>query len=195
MLPFRVDMHEGISDEEAVARVKTGDTSCYEVLAARHGRHLERLARKYLRNDADAEDAVQDAHLLAFTRIDQFAERSSFVAWISAITVNQALMRLRKNRGVFVTGEVQFDAFPSNMRSPELETISRDLGEHVSQALAGLPASYRSVFLLREGQSLDTAETGCRLGLTQACVKTRLRRAKQMLQRRMRAKQAVAMAA
>ncbi len=122
----------------AVARVKSGDSTFYEVLAE----HLQRLAQKYLRNEADAEDAVQDAHLLAFTRIHQDAERSSFLKWISAITVNQALMRLRKSRASFVPLEGDFDLFASPVRDPEQQAISQNVGDRVEDALA--PAIQRA---------------------------------------------------
>ena len=176
-------MKNWISDEEAVSRVRGGDSDSYEILVSRHQGRLQRLARRVLRNEADAEDAVQEAHLLALQHLNQFAGRSTFVSWMSSITVNQALTKIRRTKGSFVACDALLEVLSSPTLNPERQAMGRELGEVVKGALCNLPDTYRMVFQLREVQELSTAETGERLGLTPACVKTRLLRARTLMRK------------
>ena len=178
-------MNTAITDEEAIGRVRMGDTSSYEVLANRYHHRLCRLAQRFLRSEADAEDAVQGAHLLALRHIDQYAGRSSYLSWMSSITVNEALTQMRRRKGVVELGEEQIDSIRSPMPDPEQQAIDQDFDGILTVALEGLPPAYSEVFRLREVETLSTAETGERLGLTEGCVKTRLVRAKGLLRRRL----------
>ena len=178
-------MNPAITDEEAIGRVRSGDISSYEVLATRYHRRLYRLAQKFLRSEADAEDAVQGAHLLALRNIDQFEGRSSYLSWMSSITVNEALSQMRRRKGVVELGEEQIDSVRSPMRNPEQQTIDQDFDGILTGAVESLPPAYSEVFRLREVETLSTAETGERLGLTEGCVKTRLVRARGLLRRRL----------
>ena len=177
-------MNAAITDEEAIGRVRMGETSSYGVLATRYHRRLYRLAQKFLRSEADAEDAVQGAHLLALRHIDQYAGRSSYLTWMSSITVNEALSQMRRKKGIVETGEEQIGSIRSPARNPEQQAIDRQFDGILAAALERLPPAYGKVFRLREMETLSTAETGERLGLTEACVKTRLVRAKGLLRRR-----------
>lgn len=176
-------MDDWISDEEAVNRVRGGDSGAYEILVNRHQGRLRRLALGFLRNEADAEDAVQEAHLLALQHLDQFAGRSTFLSWISTITVNQALTHIRRAKGSFVSCEDLLEPLRCPALNPERQAMGRELGLVVRGALRTLPVTYRTVFQLREVQNLSTAETGERLGLKAACVKTRLLRARVMMRK------------
>jgi RNA polymerase sigma-70 factor (ECF subfamily) len=178
-------MNAAITDEEAIGRVRRGETSSYEVLATRYHRRLYRLAQKFLRSEADAEDAVQGAHLLALRNIDQYAGRSSYLTWMSSITINEALSQMRRRKGDVELGQEQIGSLRSPMRNPEQQAIDRDFDGILTVALEGLPPAYSEVFRLREMETLSTAETGERLGLTEGCVKTRLVRAKGLLRRRL----------
>jgi len=178
-------MNAAITDEEAIGRVRRGETSSYEVLATRYHPRLYRLAQKFLRSQADAEDAVQGAHLLALRHIDQYEGRSSYLTWISSITVNEALSQMRRKKGVVEDSEEQIGSIRSPMRDPEQQAIDRDFDGILEAALERLPPAYGEVFRLREMETLSTAETGDRLGLTEACVKTRLVRAKGLLRKRL----------
>ena len=181
--PNRMDL--AITDEEAIGRVRSGETSSYEVLATRYHRRLHRLAQKFLRSDADAEDAVQGAHLQALRNIDQYAGRSSYFTWMSSITINEALSQMRRRKGLVELGEEQIDSLCSSMPDPEQQAIDQDFDGILTVALEGLPPAYSEVFRLREMETLSTAETGERLGLTEGCVKTRLVRARGLLRRRL----------
>jgi len=178
-------MNEAITDEEAIGRIKQGDMASYSVLAARYHDRLCRVALRVLRNQADAEDAVQGAHLLALTHFDQYEGRSSYLGWMRSITVNEALTQKRRNKGGVPADVQEVDTLASSFADPERQVIDRDLQGHVRAALECLPPAYRAVFRLRDLESVSTAETGERLGLTEACVKTRLVRARSLLRRRL----------
>ena len=181
--PNRMDT--AITDEEAIGRVRRGETSSYEVLATRYHRRLHRLAQKFLRSDADAEDAVQGAHVQALINIGQYEGRSSYFTWMSSITINEALGQMRRKKGDVELDEQQIDSIRSPMRDPEQQAIDQDFDGILTVALEGLPPAYSEVFRLREMETLSTAETGERLGLTEGCVKTRLVRARGLLRRRL----------
>ncbi len=176
-------MIQAISDDEAIGRIRSGDPNSYEVLAARYHRRLHRLALRLVRNDADAEDAVQRAHLLALRKIDQYAGRSGYFTWMHTIVVNEARTQFRRSRNLVEIDETHARTLSSPTRSPEQQAITEEIGRRVQEAVDRLPPAYRSVVVLREMESLSTAETGRRLGLSDACVKIRLYRAKEILRR------------
>jgi RNA polymerase sigma-70 factor (ECF subfamily) len=178
-------MNVVITDEEAIGRVRGGETSSYEVLATRYQGRLYRLAQKFLHSEADAEDAVQGAHLLALRNIGQYEGRSSYLTWMSSITINQALSQMRRKKGDVELDEEQMGSMCSPKRDPEQQAIDRDFDGILTVALESLPSAYSEVFRLREMETLSTAETGERLGLSEGCVKTRLVRARGLLRRRL----------
>src|SRR5437868_6217691 len=90
---------EDWSDEEVVKRVLDGETALYELLMRRHNQRLYRVARSILRDDAEAEDVMQDAYVRAYQHLNQYAGRAPFSAWLTRIAVHEALARLRsRNR-------------------------------------------------------------------------------------------------
>src|SRR2546426_12113216 len=90
---------EGWSDQEVVGRIRAGDTALYEIIMRRYNQRLYRVARAILRDDAEAEDVMQDAYVRAYQHLDQFAGRAPFSAWLTRIAVHEALARLRlRNR-------------------------------------------------------------------------------------------------
>src|SRR5260370_20515960 len=86
---------EGWTDEEVIDRVKAGDTALYELVMRRYNQRLYRVARAILRDDAEAEDVMQDAYLRAYQHLGQFAGRAPFSPWLTRIAVHEALGRLR----------------------------------------------------------------------------------------------------
>jgi RNA polymerase sigma-70 factor (ECF subfamily) len=176
-----------MSDEEVVLRVLDGETRLFEVLMRRHNQRMFRVARSVLRNDADAEDAVQQAYLNAYRHLGQFEGRSRFATWLTRIAVYQALAQRRRARGApFEQNDDQVvDRAVSQRPDPERQAYVGELGAILDSALAALPDGYRSVFMLREVHGLNTADTAERLRVTEGTVKTRLHRAKDLLQRKL----------
>ena len=87
---------EGWTDEEIVDRVRAGETALYEIIMRRYNQRLYRVARAILRDDAEAEDVMQDAYVRAYEHLGQFARRAPFSTWLTRIAVHEALARVRK---------------------------------------------------------------------------------------------------
>ena len=177
-----------LTDEEIVRRVSSGDVQMFEVLMRRYNQRLYRAARAILQDDAEAEDAVQQTYLNAYRHLDQFEGCAQFSTWLTRIAVYEALARRRRVGGNPTSshdGLVETVASPSP--DPERQAYGKEVSVLLESALAELPDGYRSVFMLREVDGLSTAETARLLGITDATVKTRLHRAKGLLQRKLHA--------
>ena len=157
----------------------------------RHHQRLYTVAHGILRSHADAEDAVQNAYVLALKRFDQFEGRSSFHTWLSKIVVNEALTRLRSRARLSETDVVSTCAngdgvvVVSTHGDPEAHAAAAESRALVSSILGKLPEKYRSVLVLREMHSLTNSETALRLGVSCECVKARLHRAKALFRERL----------
>jgi RNA polymerase sigma-70 factor (ECF subfamily) len=160
----------------------------FEVLMRRYNQRLYRAARAILRDDAEAEDAVQQAYLNAYRHLNQFQRRAQFSTWLTRVAVNEALARRRRGGRQTTSSEQRLaDTAASPSPSPEGQAYAKELSVLLESALAGLPDGYRSVFMLRENDGLSTADTARRLGISEATAKTRLHRAKGLLQRKLHA--------
>jgi RNA polymerase sigma-70 factor (ECF subfamily) len=174
---------EDWSDEEVVQRVLAGETALYELLMRRHNQRLYRVARAILRDDAEAEDVMQDAYVRAYRSLSSFQGRAKFVTWLTRIAVNEALARSRKHfrfRSLDVSDETNgedMNSVTSTGRSPEQETYDRELAAVLQKAVLTLSEEHRLVFVLRDVEGLNTEETAKCLNLTQENVKVRLHRA------------------
>lgn len=174
------------SDEELARRVRGGETALYEVLMRRYNQRLYRVARGIVRDEAEAEDVVQQAYVNAYLHLDQFAERARFSTWLTRIAVYEGLGRLRRRKRSPVAAqdpavEDGMDAIVAPGISPEQEAFAGELRGVLEEAIDGLPDGYRSVFVLRELEGLSTAETAECLDASEEAIKTRLHRAKAML--------------
>jgi RNA polymerase sigma-70 factor, ECF subfamily len=177
-----------LTDEEIVNRVSTGEIEMFEILMRRHNQRLYRAARAILQDDAEAEDAVQQAYLNAYRHLDQFEGRAQFSTWLTRIAVYEALARRKEVGGNPTSSEEGLgETAASPAPDPERQAYGKELSVLLESALAGLPERYRSVFLLREVDGLSTAETARHLRISDATVKTRLHRAKGLLQRKLQA--------
>jgi len=177
---------EGLTDEEIVQRVRAGDASLYEVLVRRHNQRLYRVARAIVRNDAEAEDVMQDAYVRAFAHLDQFEGRARFGAWLTRIAVNEALARLRmqhRTQSLTEGGGEGEGIMPADRHriGPEEQASNAELGRILEETLLSLPEQYRAVVMLRDVEEMTTAETAEALGLTEENVKVRLHRGRAIL--------------
>jgi RNA polymerase sigma-70 factor (ECF subfamily) len=181
-----------VGDVSLVRRLRAGDAEAFEALVRRETPRLLAVARRLLRNDEDAKDAVQDGFVSAFRSLDSFGGRCQVSTWLHRITVNAALMKLRTRRRK--PEESIEDLLPSfledghHARHPHEwrdtgETLlsSQEDREFVRAAIDRLPDSYRTVLLLRDIEELDTAEVAQALGVSDNVVKVRLHRARQAL--------------
>jgi RNA polymerase sigma-70 factor, ECF subfamily len=170
------------TDEQVIARVREGETALFEIIMRRYNQRLFRAARAILRNDSEAEDAVQQAYLSAYAHLDQFAGEARFSTWLTRIAVNEALRRGRKRERL---AEVDLGEQGAVMTTPEDQTAAHELTGLLEAAIDHLPDTYRVVIMLREVQELSTAETAECLAVSEEAVKVRLHRAKLLLRERM----------
>ncbi len=176
---------EGWTDEEIVDRVRAGDTSLYELIMRRYNQRLYRVARAILRDDAEAQDVMQDAYVRAYQHLDQFAARAPFSAWLTRIAVHEALgrLRLRKQNPQLDDTEQEGEFSMSLVETspnPEQSASRAELGRLLEEALLDLPDQYRTVVMLRDVEELSTSETAAALDLTEHNVKVRLHRGRAM---------------
>jgi RNA polymerase sigma-70 factor (ECF subfamily) len=175
-----------LSDEEVVARVRSGETALYEVLMRRYNQRSFRVARSILNDDDEAEDVMQDAYVRAYASLHQFAGRAKFSTWLVKIAIHEASSRLKKRKRIEdVAIADQKGQSMENIKSsgpdPEQEALRREAVSLLERAVNRLPDTYRPVFVLREVESMSTAETANCLDLTQEAVKVRLHRARQII--------------
>lgn len=176
------------TDEELVASVVGGEPAAFALLMRRHNRKVFRAVRSILRDDFEAEDAVQQAYVSAYTHLAAFAGGSKFSTWLVRIAINEALGRLRRARvRAFVDGstdERQEQVMSAHTRdsTPEEACSNRELAAMLERAVDELPELYRTVFMLRQIEGLSTAETAEILGTSVVTVKQRLHRARSVLQ-------------
>jgi RNA polymerase sigma-70 factor (ECF subfamily) len=168
-----------------IERARGRDSRAFEALMRRYNRRLFRIARSILRDDDAAEDAVQEAHIRAFTNLDRYEPTGKFGAWLARLAFNEALMIRRRTR----TDSVSLDLVDeASLRSTSTSQASgaehveaieaRQLLEH---AIDALPEVFRTVFVLRVVEQLSGVETAACLGLNETTVRTRLYRAQQRL--------------
>ena len=179
---------EGLSDEEVVARVLAGETALFELLMRRYNQRVYRVARGILRNDAEAEDVMQDAYVRAYQHLSQFAGRAKFSTWLVRIAVHEALARVqRRSRFESIEEEPEgvgkMSVLVSNRPDPEKSAANAQTSVLLESAILALPESYRTVLMMRDVEEMSTAETAECLEITEENVKTRLHRAHAMLRR------------
>jgi RNA polymerase sigma-70 factor, ECF subfamily len=177
---------EGWTDQEVVDRIKAGDTALYEIIMRRYNQRLYRVARAILRDDAEAEDVIQDAYVRAYQHLDQFAGRSAFSTWLTRIAVHEALhrMRWRNNNQQLADAEDDGEGSMSvigKSLDPEQSASIGELGQLLEEAVLELPDQYRTVIMLRDVEELSTAETADALDLTEENVKVRLHRGRAIM--------------
>jgi RNA polymerase sigma-70 factor (ECF subfamily) len=168
------------TDEVVVARVLAGALASFEVLMRRYNQRVFRAARAVLRDDAEAEDVVQDAWVRAYAHLDQFGGRASFATWVTRIAVHEAIAR-RRRRMRQVPIDDHAPALVATTPQPDAAADGREVAAAIERAIDALPTPYRATFVLRDVQGLDTAETAACLDVPEATVKTRLHRARSLL--------------
>jgi RNA polymerase sigma-70 factor, ECF subfamily len=180
----------GTSDAELVGRARDRDEAAIRSIMQSNNRRLYRIARSILRNDSEAEDAVQETYVRAFTHLEGFRGDSSLATWLARIVMNEALGRLRRQRPsvewtTLEPGflEAQIIQFPlsSPSEDPEKSMAQREIQRVVEHAIDELPEAFRIVFITRVIEGMNVEETAELLGLKPETVKTRLHRARTML--------------
>ena len=179
-------------EDDLVARLRAGDEVASVQLVKRYWGPLLSTARRFLKNEEDARDAVQEAFIRAHQAIDGFEGGSTFSTWLHRILINNCLMKLRtrKRRREESIDELlpsfQEDGHEVRNNLPWSDTIADELCRKetcrlVRELIDQLPETYRTVLLLREIQETDIRDVAALLGVTENAVKIRLHRARQAL--------------
>ena len=178
-------------DAELVRRVVQGDVAAFELVMRQHNRRLFRLARAMLRDDAEAEDALQEAYLAAHRALPAFRGDASLATWLSRLVTNECLARLRKRSrrdNIFPIGSLEAEndtevAMTESQASasPDQLLLRAQVRSLLERKLDALPASFRCVFVLRAVEELSVEETAQSLGIAEATVRTRHFRARSLL--------------
>lgn len=174
------------SDEAIVARVVAGDTAAFELLMRRHNQRVFRATRAVLRNDDEAEDAMQAAYLAAFTHLKDFAGRSAFSTWLTRIAIHEAFAKLRKaKRTASLDDETLEEEEMAHDRSPEEAASDVELRGLLEEAVDSLPLAFRTVFVMRAVEDMSAVDVAGALGIPEETVRTRLHRARGLLRDRL----------
>ena len=175
---------DGRPDEELVERVLRGEAAVFEVLMRRHNPRLYRVARAIVKDEAEAEDVMQQAYVNAYAHLSQFAGRARFSTWLTRIAVYEALARARRRRQFDPIDEAagadegKMTRLVAHQPDPEQQALCGELRVLLESAIDALPEVHRSAFVLRDVEGLSTAETAECLGINEETVKTRLHRAR-----------------
>jgi RNA polymerase sigma-70 factor (ECF subfamily) len=180
--------YSDLSQSELVRRACEGDKDAFYSLVRPCERAIYVAAISILNNPADAEEVAQEAVLKAFTHLAGFRAEAKFSTWLIQITINEARLRLRKDRRHLYESldeprtDVDGEYFPKDFADwreiPSEELKRGELRNALQRAIASLAPKYREVLLLRDVQSLSTEETADVLGISEGNVKTRLLRAR-----------------
>lgn len=173
-------------------RLRRHDEAAFEELVRAETPHLLAVARRLLRNEEDAHDAVQQAFLSAFRALPEFQGQCRLTTWLHRIVTNTALMKLRsRSRKPEQSIESLLPAFLEDghqahpmsdwSTNADQQLQQREVRDCVRAAIDRLPEAYRTVLVMRDIEELDTQETARLLGVSEGAVKTRLHRARQAL--------------
>jgi RNA polymerase sigma-70 factor, ECF subfamily len=178
-----------VDDAELVRRALDRDPDAFRMIMQRHNRRLYRIARSVLRDSSEAEDAVQEAYVAAFSFLATYRGEARLAAWLARIVMNEALGRLRRQSAAArfapleEVSQAEIIQFPSSAANedPERTMAQRQILQLVEEATDTLPEVYRVVFVTRLIEGMSVEETAELLSIKPETVKTRLHRARQLV--------------
>ena len=190
-----------VADKSLVERAAAGDARAFEEIMRRHNRTLFRTARAILRDDAEAEDALQEAYVQAYRSLGGFRAEARLSTWLARIVANEALMRLRKQARRAEIVPMQAAASAQEIEevrdtdmdnAPDINAERKEVRRLLEAQIDALPDSYRTIFMLRGVEELSVEQTAAVLGIPPATVRTRFFRARSLLREALAQKMDVA---
>lgn len=175
-----------LSDTLVIERVRRGETALFEVLIRRLNQRLYRIVRAILGDDAEVADVLQETYVSAYSCLDQFAGRAKPSTWIVRIAIHAAYARTHRRELERAAARDGATTGIAGQRDPEQVTSGRELARLLERAVDSLPETYRVVFVMREIEQLDTAESATLLAISREAVRVRLHRARAMLRETVR---------
>lgn len=185
---------ENNEEQALVDRARAGDAMAFSALVDKYERKIFRLAKHITQNDEDAEDVLQESFMKAYSNLDTFQGQSKFYTWLVRISVNEALMKLRKRKSDRTVSldephETEEDTVTREIAvwedDPEQKYSREELRGILDKAVDSLKPGFRTVFVLRDIEELSTEETAEALGISIPAVKSRLLRARLQLRERL----------
>jgi RNA polymerase sigma-70 factor (ECF subfamily) len=175
-------------ERRLVEGCRRGDFECFERLVGRYEKKIYNLALRMLRDPDDAREILQETFLKVYDNLEKFRGEAHLSTWIYRIAMNEALMRIRKNkhrpRSLEVTdedGERREIDVEDGAPVPVERLLTRELGGELDRAIALLPEDYRGAFLLRDVEGLSNEQIAKAMKLSVPAVKSRIHRARVFL--------------
>lgn len=183
---------DGLDDTVLAGLARSGDEFAIRAIIARHNQRLFRTARSVMRDDGEAEDVLQASYVKAFIHLDGFRGDAQLSTWLTRITLNEALGRLRRRRPTTGIEQIDIEAsraggqvipFPLMQPAidPETEMCRNEVRRILERAVDQLPLAFRAVFVMRDVEGLSIEETASQLSIKPETVKTRLHRARRLM--------------
>ncbi len=178
------------ADADLAARAAAGDQPAFEKIMRRNNQLLFRTARSILKNDEEAEDAVQEAYLSAYRALGGFRADAKLSTWLVRIVANEALGRLRRRGADVISPDTVTDAAEAHMETamdqdpnsqPERAAERAQVRKLIEARIDMLPDAFRTVFMLRGVQEFTVEETAAALSIPEATVRTRFFRARSLM--------------
>ncbi|MDX1640585.1 MAG: RNA polymerase sigma factor [Balneolaceae bacterium] len=178
------------SDQVIIEKILNGNTSLFEILMRRYNQRLYRIQRSYISDEEAIKDTLQQTYLKAFKNLDSFRGEAQFSTWITRIAINEALKYLNRVKRYSdihdVSGVIpQKSHLDDNTKNPEEDMIERDLQHMLEEVVDQLSPKYRSVYIMREVEGMNTEETADCLDISKANAKVRLHRAKKKIREKL----------
>lgn len=180
-------LSENDPDSIVIEQILNGNKNRFEIIMRRYNQRLFRISRSYINDEEEVEDILQASYVKAYENLHTFESRSMLSTWLTRIVINETLGRLnKKNKYRYIDPRDEeetnkLNSLPSLNLNPEEEASNNELKEALEKVIDNLPLKYRTVFVMREIEKMSISETSECLKLTEANVKVRLNRAKEML--------------
>lgn len=184
-----------LSDNGLVEQARQGNGAAFELIVRRHNQALFRAARGVLDDENQAQDAVQEAYLNAFKRLDSYQGRASLKTWLTRIVVNRSI-DIKRREGPLISlddkvallhskqaEEGGMASYIADKHTPEIAANQQEMKHLLEAAITCLPEIYRSVFMLRAVEGLSVTDSAFCLDISEVLVKKRLSRARDLLRR------------
>ncbi|MEP6950804.1 MAG: RNA polymerase sigma factor [Ginsengibacter sp.] len=182
----RTIVADTVSDNEIISRVLQSEKNLYANIVRRYNQRLYRVGMSIINDDAEVEDVMQVAYIKAYENLGKFEFKSAFSTWLTRILINESLLRMKKRKQILninddVVSDQIYQSQLVDSQTPLMNVVNSELKGILEKAIRRLPEKYRAVFVMREIENMNVAETRECLDLSEVNVKVRLNRAKAML--------------
>lgn len=183
------DLINPVEEDEIIRRIINGEKDLYTLIIRKYNQRLYRIALSIINRESEVQDIMQAAYIKAYENLNQFKFQSGFSTWLTKILINESLMYLKKadQTAAKVNGKffARHNQDAADLQTPLMKVLNSELKNLLESSIRGLPKKYRTIFIMREVESMNVAETMECLGLSEANVKVRLNRAKVMLRNKL----------